>query len=401
MRCFLRSYWYEKGIEHGNPFYNSRFRVNSPEASIHPDFMFRDEAKENGMMQILIEENLCMLDKVILYAELWGGHPGTANKRVSINGRNIYQIPEVGTGGDNCTHSYPIIPLKITDLVNGHNAVQFACDQGKSFWGHFIVDNACLMDILKSDHPDLKSFGLTEFSPEIITEPSNDYTETIKVSLSCPLSFIDAISDVNFFGYYNGYDENGNCQTNDWHGFTKDRNPEAIIGMSIQPPFEISWDVSMIPDQSDIAISALVRFKEHQNITYFTSAFKGLKTPNRNDRIKLYGSKDLPKPFWSRANNKKTCNIELDILPDQIEKAEMHVILWDGGSGTIDSPFRLNSHPISAAENGHHDVIYRIINIDPELLRKGFNEISLLSDTDHHGIEILLPGPALMIRKKI
>ncbi len=26
------------------------------------------------------------------------------------------------------------------------------------------------------------------------------------------------------------------------------------------------------------------------------------------------------------------------------------------------------------------------------------NQISLLSDTEHHGIEILLPGPCLMLR---
>ncbi|MGB9596133.1 MAG: hypothetical protein ACPL7B_07605 [Candidatus Poribacteria bacterium] len=104
MGYFLRSYWYEKGIEYGNPFYNKRFRVNSPEASIHPDFMFRSEARENGMVQILIEEDLRKIENVFLYAELWGGHPDTENKRVSINGRNTYQIPEVRTADENCTH---------------------------------------------------------------------------------------------------------------------------------------------------------------------------------------------------------------------------------------------------------------------------------------------------------
>ncbi len=399
MRSFLRSYWYEKGIEHGNPFYNKRFRVNSPEASIHPDFMFRSEARENGMMQILIDENLREVDRAFLYAELWGGHPGTENKRVSINGRNTYQIPETGTAYENCSHSYPIIPLKISDLVNGYNAIQFACDKGKSFWGHFIVDNACLVMILKNDHPDLKRLGLTDFYPQIIIS-ENPNNETIKVNLSCPSSFMETISEVYYFGHYNSYDENGNCQTDDWHGFTKDRIPTANIGTITEPPFEISWDISMIPDQNDIAISALIKFKEIQSISCLISSPDKLKTPNRGNLINLYSSNNLPKPFWSRANNKKTCNIELDIKSDQIEKAEMHVVLWDGGQGTIGEPFKLNDFPISVTGNGRHDVLYRIVDIDPKLLRKGSNEISLLSDTDHHGIEILLPGPALMIRRK-
>ena len=151
--CFIREYWYERGIEHGNPFFNSRFRVNAPEASIHPDFMYRSEVRGNGMMVIFIDEDLALLDKTELYLEIWGGHPGTASKRVTINGRSTYPLPEVGTADENCTHMYSVVPLRITDLVNGYNALQFACGQGSTFWGHFIVDNACLRVTLKDDHP--------------------------------------------------------------------------------------------------------------------------------------------------------------------------------------------------------------------------------------------------------
>jgi hypothetical protein len=45
-------------------------------------------------------------------------------------------------------------------------------------------------------------------------------------------------------------------------------------------------------------------------------------------------------------------------------------------------------------------VLYRQIDIDPYWLRHGPNEIRLLSDTEHHGIEVLRPGPALIIRTK-
>jgi len=76
----------------------------------------------------------------------------------------------------------------------------------------------------------------------------------------------------------------------------------------------------------------------------------------------------------------------------------LHVIIWDGGCGNVENPFKLNGNPVSIVGEGRHDVIYRKIEIDPSFLRKGTNEISLLSDTEHHGIEVLLPGPALVVR---
>ena len=36
--------------------------------------------------------------------------------------------------------------------------------------------------------------------------------------------------------------------------------------------------------------------------------------------------------------------------------------------------------------------------IDPAILRRGDNEIVVHSDTEHHGIEVLLPGPAIVVR---
>jgi hypothetical protein len=34
------------------------------------------------------------------------------------------------------------------------------------------------------------------------------------------------------------------------------------------------------------------------------------------------------------------------------------------------------------------------------MLRKGPNRIELLSDTEPHGIEVLLPGPAIVVRSR-
>jgi hypothetical protein len=51
------------------------------------------------------------------------------------------------------------------------------------------------------------------------------------------------------------------------------------------------------------------------------------------------------------------------------------------------------------AEGTAHEPQYSVLPVDPKTLVES-NEASLLSDTEHHGIEILLPGPALMVRRR-
>ena len=87
---FVRFWWYEPGLEHGNPVTNRRFRVNAQEVVIHPTFAVRPEAKSSGMLQIRMQEDLRLLQAVELDLELWGGHPGTTNRRVTVNGRATY-----------------------------------------------------------------------------------------------------------------------------------------------------------------------------------------------------------------------------------------------------------------------------------------------------------------------
>lgn len=113
---FLREYWYEPGIEHGNPRFDGRFRVNAPEVVLDPRFMHRSEVRENGLMVILVEEDLASLEGAELSLEVWGGHPKSGEKRVTVNGCSTHVLPDVGTA-HSCTHSYPTVPLKITDLV--------------------------------------------------------------------------------------------------------------------------------------------------------------------------------------------------------------------------------------------------------------------------------------------
>jgi hypothetical protein len=395
---FWRWHWYERGLTNGNPAYEARFRVNSPEISLHPTFGRRIEARENGLMQIEANEDLFLLTAAEFYAEAWGGHPGTANKRITVNGRSTYALPRLGTEAGHCTYAYPARPLSLTDLVNGFNAVQFAVDQGTTFWGHMLVDNAALRVALTNGHPDPARLGLGDFMATVRVGPLPG-GEGVALELDASSGGVASIASVDFQGWYRGYDENGNLEEQDWHGYTKHRCPVATLGVVQAPPFAVEWDTRMLPAQTGVAVRAAVRFRADTNLVFLTAATPGLAIGRaREAEVTLLRPHDLPAPFWSRAGQLRTCHFDLDLDPARIEQAELHVVTWTGGAGTVKEYFTLNGVHYPVAEGTRHEVVYSRLPVSPRTLQRGRNRVELRSDTEHHGIEVLLPGPALVVR---
>jgi hypothetical protein len=384
-----------------NPSYTKQFRINSPEVVLHPAFGKRPEARENGMMLIQTEEDLFQIAGAEFYAEMWGGHPGTSNKRVTVNGRSTYALPRVGTEEGHCTYFYPVVPLKISDLANGWSAFQFALDQGTTFWGHALIENACLRVALTNRHADLVKLGLDGFSTSVAADPLGQGAEGFALELRVPAEFTSRIARVDFQAWYSGYDDNGNLRTTDWHGFTKNRLPLAHIGTAAVSPFRVEWDTSMLPAQKQVAVRALVHLQDAPNLVYQTPAAIGLEiSEHPGAKVALYLPPDLPKEFWSRANKLKRCSLVLDVEPARMERAELYVLTWTGGAGDMKEYFKLNGRHFPVAEGSRHEVQFNRLPVEPSLLRKGTNTIELLSDTEHHGIEVIYPGPALMLRYK-
>ncbi len=360
-------------------------RVNSPDVAAGK-FKDRPEAKADGRLVLPLADDPGDLAGAELYLELWGGHPGVSRKSVTANGKTRHEIPEVGAAGKNCTYSYPAIPLRVEDLARGENVFRFACEAGSTFWGHYLFEIACLRAALRK--------APFEFAARVRAEAKG---ETVGLSLEADPA---RIASVEYRGRYRGYDENGDGVFDDWHGMTKEGKPLGTLGICLGPSFRAAWDLSMLPDQREAAVRAVVRFKDDAALAYLTAPVT-LPFPGRDDRaVTIHLSKDLPRPFWSRANRPARCTIDVDLDPAGIERVEFHVAIWDGGRGKTEEPFTLNGRPLPVAGAGRHDLLYRVLPVDPAALVRGPNEIRLLSDTEHHGIEVLLPGPALVIRAK-
>ncbi len=395
---FFRQHWAEyDGIISNST--GRMLRVNDAELSLHPEYGKRPEARANGFTLVDVPENLFALQGADLYLEVWGGHPKTANKRFLINGKQEYAIPDRGCETGHCVYTYPIIPLEVAQLVTGQNAVQFACDRGETFWGHFIIDETAIRCYLKPNHPDLVQRGLQGFSAHVaLSSNGKALGDRVSLSLTYPKSLEGQIESVGYFARYDGYDDDGDGQTNDWHGYTHDRKYVNHLGRATAAPFAITWDTRMIPDQDGpMALRALVHFKD--GLDYWTPVLDGLAFARGRNPVEMYACSDMPVPFWSRASQLRQATIDVPDNLSNIESARLIVKIWDGGEGEVKEPFKINGHPYAITSGrAIHDVVHTNLEVDPGHLKPGANTLTVLSDTEHHGIEVLLPGPCLMVR---
>lgn len=385
---FERIYSYRPGEKYANPHFNARqLRVNAPEVSTHQEFASRSEPRSSGMARIRVDEDLRAIRRADLELQLWGGHPGTSNKRVTVNGRTTYCIPEVGTQQLNCTHQNPVFNLRPVDLVNGYNSLQFACDTGETFWGHYIVDMAKIRIGLSGNDARLLAKELVGFSARVSVSPS-DVGEDFDLQLDVPAEFRERIAGVRYEGRFYGYDENGDGWSNGWH-FVGEAGPKGIAVFSTR----------MLPAQRRVRFRAVVTFKDAADLQFRTPVTQDFEVAERREEcVRLFTSSSLPSPFWSRNSKAKECTIDLDVEPESIAEAELHVVAWTGGAGEVSAYFTLNGKHFPVAEGSNHETVYTRLPIDPKYLRRGENRFVLRSDTKHHGIEIMLPGPGLMVR---
>ena len=113
----------------------------------------------------------------------------------------------------------------------------------------------------------------------------------------------------------------------------------------------------------------------------------------------MYSCDTLPIPFWSRTSRLVKADITLPRDLSGFERAQLLVKIWDGGEGKVKEHFKINGHAYNITSGKHiHDVVFTKADVDVQHLKPGINIIELLSDTEHHGIEVLVPGPCLVLR---
>jgi hypothetical protein len=145
-------------------------------------------------------------------------------------------------------------------------------------------------------------------------------------------------------------------------------------------------------------VALVAQIQDSRGYWYVTEIVDDLSLVRDDVSVKIYPARGMTEDHGVRAGETKECYFDLpaDIAIDQITEAGVHLRTWHGWDGHHD-PIRINAH--SMPINGkYHFYDYDLLEIPPSALHGGENVFSIHSDTEHHQLELLWPGPAVVTR---
>lgn len=296
----------------------------------------------------------------------------------------------------------PTVNIPLSYLKQGENTFEgMACDKSSCVnwpqWGWMSMIVRIFYDPVQKDHP-----------TGWITSPAAG--ETLGENPQIKVTGQNNASEVEVLAYYEGYDENGDGNYQDWHhGYFPLRKTSANneisghVGTDTTAPYQLTWDTSWVPDQTLRGIKLVARIKDDAGMWYVTDIVENLSLQRSESRsVKLYKPSDVPPDYRVRSGAVKSSKVSINDNLSQADAAQVLVRTWNGidggaGSGSDPNPLKVNSWQ-GKIGGIDHDYALTTPAIGTSQLTQGNNTISFHSTTEHHGIEILWPGPAIMVR---
>lgn len=344
----------------------------------------------------------------------WGGHRGTSDKQLRFNNHDWIDIPEFDNtpGQPECYYSQSTVTVDVPvgDLVSGENRFeglagdQLWCDPfGWGQWGWYGI-------VVRTyfNHGDVTG----EPSGSITSpSPGSSFTDnpTFTVSASAP----SGIEQVDLFAYYEGMDVDGDGIFQEYqHRYSRPTRDNSMpfglyehVGTDSTSPYEFSWDTTWVPDQAAGSVKLIARIKATNGLWYVTNEVQGLTLLRPDHSIQMYKPENVPEVFGVRADAVKTStvNVPADHDLSKATDARVYTRTWhgiddyvDGGIQT-DSEITINGYEFLFAGENHYFGT-SLQTIPPSALTNGDNTFRATSDSDAHSIEILWPGPTLLVR---
>lgn len=388
----------EYAIHNGGNF---NWRVTDPEATHKGAQAFLP----NPILKLNVRDlNHAIRVEAIL--DRWGGHAGTTEKLIRFNGNDWIKIPELTTTPKGMEparfHSQdnPVVAVPLDHLRRGDNVLEgMIGPENEGGWGQWGLYSLILRVYYD---PEEKQYSTGSI---ISPTPGETLRENPTIEMQC-----DPNTElIHILGWYDGYDEDGNGIYNEWHGtrFQPFSGQAADlrdhIGTIDASSMErrVTWNTRWVPDQQPGAIKLIAHIQSTDNLFYVTEIVGGLSLKRDGFSVKQYRATEVPEVFSVRVDSKKSCLIP---IPEEADlstatEAVMHYRTWEGNDGHH-SPFQLNGHPhLNEGKNHHYD--YDLLPIPIKELQTGDNKFEIHSETVHHMLEVLWPGPAISVRYRV
>ncbi len=397
----------------------SRWRVTDPDAT-NPgtpgnspcDFLECDESCDNCENESLRINgvDLAGATRAEVLIDLWGGHIGTTGKQFRVNGSSWIDIPELAStpGDGQCYNNQwnTVLDVPLNHLRNGNNDFQGLSDNQSCFgfnwgqWGWYGIKLRVYYNNSKP-HP-----------TGAITSPTQgaSFGDNPTVTASA-VSGGSPIEKVEFFAYYDGYDWDGDGRYLDYHQAyhrapsDSETNVSFHVGTATASPYSVVWNTDLVPDQGGPTIKLLARIKDAAGVWYVTDEVENLALNRMGTKVVLYKPLNVPQRMWTNGNlGQKQSDV---VIPagDNIGTAiyaKLLIKTWNGIDGQAEEGeehyTRVNSYQVPFDYGGNHFYSADVIDIPVNELVSGTNTIRVDSDSTHHGIEVLWPGPAIIAR---
>lgn len=330
----------------------------------------------------------------------WGGHPNTRDKQIRFNNNAWIMLPELTTTPTSSIKYYsqdnPMAAVPLSHLQVGVNKVEGTCYSfGWGQWGMFAVMVRVYYDPSKKAHV-----------TGSITSPSANGSMPNNPVIAVQTANNPSVKKVDVLGYYRDYDYDGDGFYQEWveHWRQPVKDGTAVlaqhIGSDTAAPFQVTWNTDWLPDQDPGSVKLAARIQNTSDVFYVTNEVTGLSF-NRNFAVRMYTATNVPEEFGVRnnPNNVKSCTVNIPSTEklNLATAAKIYLRTWNGLDSHHQQPFKINtwSSPIGGLSH-----FYKLSEwaVPISALKNGNNTVSFSSSFPDHALEILWPGPAILIK---
>jgi len=316
-------------------------------------------------------------------------HGGTTGLRIAFNDRDYIPLPIPEAipkpQAKYMFWIYPTVEVPLTDLKQGENVfkMRVAADpkpKGKGGWMQNLVYAVVLRVYYKPSKP---------HATGTVTAPGKGGTIGRSATLSAETK--GAVRQVDFVGFYEDCDYEGNGTCRQWH-YTFDSGGRIAdhLGTVEKSPYSVTWDTTWVPDQPE-AMKLAARIVDETGMIYMTAAVEDVKLVRPGYSVELCKPFDIPAGWVTRSGAKSASfNVQGDLTNATAAIAKCRVWKYEGNCG-----WSVNGRNVGALRTGSGVVTTHDLPV--KLLRAGKNSVST-SRYGHHGVEICFPGIVPLIR---
>ncbi len=363
---------------------------NCPQKA-NPDFDMRDMPHQ---VVKLLDLDLRDAVRAEMSVEYWGGHIGTSDQKFRVNGHEWAPIPQPKNTPTSPSCYYrtmlgnDTVDLPLSSLRDGCNEFQFTCGPQICYnfnWGFYWIYSFTVYVYYPESKPH-PSGGIT--SPKSGATIGDNPKFTAEAS-----SPNGRIRQVDYIGYYEDFDWDGNGVFEGWQYQTQQGILKRHIGNSTCSPYEVEWANQRVPDQGQ-SIRVMAKITDESGMCYMTQTIDNLSLERKNRRVKMFKAVGVPEAFGVRVSERKTCKF---VVPEDLSKAKNAQILLSTWSAVHGDEIGLNGKMLIPRLGRIHDYSYDSVSVPLDLIKTGTNEFHIFAKTDEHALEVNWPGPVLII----